>query len=210
MSRFFGGSGIWSRFWALQALSQMIPVTAGPFPAAYWGVEAEGLSASQFLGFLVVFVEDISPSLRQAGESFGDCVKRNSSNFSMVGLAENALSAAGVETGISESFVGNLLAGNDVTGVAFVFVGDEETAEESLAASLSASTSMAVPSAVEKPLTVGGKSGVQRLFPPRGRPPQALLRVTKLTKAVKAAKAANLFKGAVDLGFTGALAIACR
>jgi len=57
MSRFFGGSGIWGRFWALGALAQMIPVTVGSFPAAYWGAEAEGLSASQFLGFLVVFID---------------------------------------------------------------------------------------------------------------------------------------------------------
>jgi len=149
-------------------------------------------------------------------KDFGKCLKQNAHLYSAVGIVDLVTGSVapylGLEgTDLSESAAGNVLGGNDVTGLAFVFVGDPENAPESIGAVISTSVEKGIPLGVGNQLFIGGNSPnhIQRLFPRVGRPPQALARSAGLTKALKLAEKAAEWKALLDLGLAGALALDC-
>ena len=146
------------------------------------------------------------PSLRRSGESFLQCVQRNSSKFSVAGLLDAVFGAS-----ISESFLGNLVAGNDITGLVVGLTGSSESnATEGVAAVTSGSLTHVVPEATGSPFLTSGPNGLQRLFPKVGRPAQALLRSGALKETLEAVSGAAQVKLGVDALFAAALAVACR
>jgi hypothetical protein len=100
----------------------MIPVTAGPFPAAYWGVEAEGLSASQFLGFLVVFIDFTGDSsASQQAPGFWETVKKVNQCAAQQASKLRFASLAGVE----DNWLLNTVFGNNASAVSRLVLGPD-------------------------------------------------------------------------------------
>jgi len=179
--------------------------------------------------------EFIDPfGLDKKKKGFDRCLKENAHNYSLVGFVDLVTGSIAPYldlegTDLSESVLGNVVGGNDVTGIALLLVGDPENAPEAIGAVATKGTEIGLiggygfAGGIGQPLLVGGqvtggpyiqnflgwsKTGKLYAGGP-GRPAQALLRSGNLTKAVKLAKAAAELKAAIDLGLAGALAIDC-
>lgn len=137
---------------------------------------------------------------------FGQCIQQNAHFYSLAGVVDLVF-----DTNTSETVAGNIIGGNDVTGLALLVAGEPENAPESLGAAVAVSVDEGIPAGIGNQLFVGGNSPnhVQTLFPQVGRPPQALPRDPSLTNALKIGKEIIELKKAIDLGFTGALALDC-
>ena len=75
---------------------------------------------------------DPHPVPLMTGRKFAKCLQQNAHWFSAAGIFDLSFG-----TSTSTTVLGNAAGGNDVTGLAFVFVGDEENAPESLGAGIS-------------------------------------------------------------------------
>ncbi len=150
-------------------------------------------------------------------KDFGKCLKQNAHLYSAVGVFDLV---AG--TDFSETTVGNIIGGNDVTGLAFVFVGDPENAPESIGAVVANTVERGIPLGAGNPLLVGGQvnggayiqdflgwSKTGKLYAGGPGRPEQVLRRTGLTKALKIAKVLGEAKEILDLGLAGALAVDC-
>jgi hypothetical protein len=144
--------------------------------------------------------------LRKPGETFLQCVQANSSKFSLAGVFDSVF-----KTHVSETFLGNLAGGNDITGLVVGLTGTSDSnATEGLAAVTTESATHGVLAGIGKPLVTSGPHSLQRLFPRVGRPAQALLRRAALREAAEALSGYGEAKLAIDAVFAGALAVACR
>ncbi len=150
-------------------------------------------------------------------KGFGKCFKQNAHWFSAVGVFDLV---AGTDA--SETIWGNIVGGNDVTGLALVFVGDPENAPESVGAVIGTGVEKAIPLGAGNPLLVGGNvtggpyiqdflgwSKTGKLYAGGPGRPEQVLRRTGLTKALKTAKVLGEAKEILDLGLAGALAVDC-
>ncbi len=140
------------------------------------------------------------------GSKFADCLKNNAHWYSAAGVVDLL---AG--TNFSDTVVGNAIGGNDVTGIALMFVGGPENGSESAGAGISQSIEHGVLPGIGNQLFIGGNSAntFQTLIPRLGRPAQALARVPALTKFLEAASGYFEAKALLDLGLAGALAVNC-
>jgi hypothetical protein len=153
-------------------------------------------------------------TIRQPGQTFGECLEANANNYSVAGLIDNFKNVAGETAGnVNDSLLGGALAGNNVTGIAFLIVGTSDaSATNAATTAVNQGATKVVPQAMGNNLKVGGKTGpyVQQLFPKVGRPPQVLARSATTNKALMfLTKAVGEVTAAIDLGFTGGLALNC-
>jgi len=126
-------------------------------------------------------------------------------NFSLVGIADRVFG-----TNARDTFLGNLIGGNDVTGVASIFTGDDPTG--SLASAVSVSAGNGLKNGIGTPLRIGGNTApaFRTLFPRLGRPAQSLLRSKGLSTALGTVADVLDFKLEVDVALTVGLLAACR
>jgi hypothetical protein len=178
-------------------------------PPPYWG-SAQQISDimsgnwNRTLGFPTM--DDAINPVMSLKPNVGDCMKRNAHWYSTVGVIDLV---AG--TNWSDTWWGNAIGGNDVTGAAFVFVGDDENGSESLGTAIYTGAQKGVVGGIGKNLMKGGNKGnvFQTLIQKRGRPSQVLARSARFRKLLKMAHALAELKEAVDLGLSGALAVNC-
>lgn len=164
----------------------------------------------------VNFIDPFGADKRKKG--FGDCLKENAHWYSLAGISDLTIG-----TDISQTTFGNIVAGNDVTGLALAFVGDPENDPEGIGAAVSTSIDQGLRNGIGSPLLVGGnvntgpyiqdflgwsKTGKMYAGGP-GRPEQALARGTGFGKFANLLKDLAELKEAVDLGLAGALALDC-
>jgi hypothetical protein len=147
--------------------------------------------------------------LRKPDETFLQCVQEHSSQFSIVGGIDALFG-----TDLSESFLGNFVGGNDITGLVVGLTGSSTSnATEGLATATSIGAEHAAVWGVGKPMTMTGPGGLQRLIPRVGRP----ARIIGATRGLKAlSKTVGFLEGwgevklGIDAVLAGALAVACR
>jgi hypothetical protein len=133
---------------------------------------------------------------------------QNQSAFSLAGLLDSGARSLGDNSDLGGTFLGNLFLGNDVMGVASIFL----NYDLDLATLVSQSASRGLIGGIGEPPRIGGNQApaVQPLFPRRGRPAQALRRSKNLSSALGLAVDILDFKDTVDLALTAGLAFACR
>lgn len=138
------------------------------------------------------------------------CMLQNQDSFSLAALVDQGAGMIGLHTNVGNTFVGNLLLGNDVMGVSSILLGSGSP-DGTLASGVSQSASRGIVNGVGQPLRIGGNTGptVQKLFPKRGRPPQALVRSKGLSSALGIAADVLDGKDVIDISLTAGLAFAC-
>jgi RHS repeat-associated protein len=130
----------------------------------------------------------------------GQCMLANRDGFSLLDLAQQ-LGLPIPQNGWTDFFLGN-----DV--MAFVAM-IANYGDDPLGTAASGSLELGIPGGYGTSGTIGGGSGLQTLFPRRGRPAQVLLR-SKLAGILGVAVDVIEFKAPLDVAFVAGLIEACR
>ena len=155
------------------------------------------------------FKSENGPDPSQSGngdptEARDHCFTENMSRFSLVGIVDTV-----ARTNYRNTFAGNLIGGNDVTGLASIL--STEDPKGSLASAIAISTEKGVEKGIGTPLRIGGNTApaFRPLFPRLGRPAQALLRSKALSTTLGTTLDVLDGKLVLDAGLTIAWEFSC-